>query len=209
LKELHSINTIEPDKDSIIEAYYDKTISRIDSVKNIIPFSDREYIIINNTKCRNVFFSYEKFSNIISNYKCKEFCIIHGDNTFSNIMLKNDEYPIFIDPRGYFGKTKLFGDPNYDWAKLYYSIVGNYDQFNIRNFILDIGTDEVSIFINSNNWEQLENEFFTLIGDHVVKNDIKLIHGIIWLSLTTSAWDDYDSICGAFYNGLWYLRDII
>ena len=27
------------------------------------------------------------------------------------------------------------------------------------------------------------------------------ILGIIWLSLTTYAWDDYDKVCGAFYKG--------
>jgi len=27
------------------------------------------------------------------------------------------------------------------------------------------------------------------------------ILGIIWMSLTTYAWDDYDKICGAFYKG--------
>lgn len=45
-------------------------------------------------------------------------------------------------------------------------------------------------------------EFFFDKLKNVDKTKIKLLHSIIWLSLTTYAWEDYDSICGAFYNGL-------
>jgi hypothetical protein len=38
---------------------------------------------------------------------------------------------------------------------------------------------------------------------------LQLIHAILWLSLTTYAWEDYDSVCGAFYNGLYYLEDCL
>lgn len=38
---------------------------------------------------------------------------------------------------------------------------------------------------------------------------MKVLLAIIWFSLTTYAWEDYDSICGAFYNGLWYLEDAL
>ena len=106
-----------------------------------------------------------------------------------------------IDPRGYFGKTKFYGDPDYDWAKLYYSIVGNYDQFNRKNFALDIQTRGVEIEILSNNWSDMENYFFDSLPG-VSRRKIKALHAVIWLSLTTYAWEDYDSICGAFYKGI-------
>ena len=38
-----------------------------------------------------------------------------------------DMKTILIDPRGYFGKTKFYGDVDYDWAKLYYSLCGEYE----------------------------------------------------------------------------------
>ena len=60
--------------------------------------------------------------------------------------------------------------------------------------------------IASNGWEELESVFFRLLADEVTVEQIHLIHAIIWLSLTTYAWEDYDSICGAFYNGLYYLE---
>ena len=38
---------------------------------------------------------------------------------------------------------------------------------------------------------------------------MKVFLAITWLSLTTYAWEDYDSICGAFYNGLYYLEEAL
>ena len=87
----------------------------------------------------------------------REFHLIHGDCTFSNLMLRNSDYsPVLIDPRGYLGFTELYGDVAYDWAKLYYSVVGNYDQFNRKRFRLTIREDSVQLDIASNGWEALE-----------------------------------------------------
>ena len=55
----------------------------------------------------------------------------------------------------------------------------------------------------------ISNDFFELLGDEVTKEQIKLIHAVIWLSLTTYAWEDYDSICGAFYKGILLLKDAL
>jgi hypothetical protein len=38
---------------------------------------------------------------------------------------------------------------------------------------------------------------------------MKILLAVFWLSLTTYAWEDYDSICGAFYNGLYYLEEAL
>ncbi len=78
----------------------------------------------------------------------------------------------------------------------------------MKRFRLDIEENEVKIDIYSNGWEDLESDFFEML-EGVNKQDILLIHAIIWLSLTTYAWEDYDSICGAFYNGLYYLEDVL
>ena len=45
-------------------------------------------------------------------------------------------------------------------------------------------------------------EFFFDNVPGINKEKIKALHAVIWLSLTTYAWEDYDSICGAFYNGI-------
>ena len=53
----------------------------------------------------------------------------------------------------------------------------------------------------------MEQSFFELTQTD--PHEIKLLHAVIWLSLTTYAWQDYDAICGAFYNGLYYLEDVL
>ena len=62
---------------------------------------------------------------------------------------------------------------------------------------------KVKLEINSNKWEELEDYFFELLEGEVCKKQMKLLLALVWLSLTTYAWEDYDSICGAFYNGLY------
>lgn len=209
LKKLHELGECTTDYYSLQNAYVDKTFERLSKIRDMIPFADERFITINGRKCRNVYFFQDELRERFAGYDTPVFKFLHGDCTFSNMMLRKGTEPVLIDPRGYFGYTEMYGDEAYDWAKLYYSIVGNYDQFNLKRFRLNIGEHEVQLSIDSNGWEDMENDFFEMIGNCVSKQDIKLIHAIIWLSLTTYAWEDYDSICGAFYNGLYYLEEVL
>jgi len=210
LKELHNLEpTMPANLEDVEENYLTKTFDRLEKVKNLIPFADKEFIKINGSYYKNVFFNKAELINAVKTIYPKEFCLIHGDCTFSNLMFDTfDMKAILIDPRGYFGKTKLFGDADYDWAKLYYSLKGEYDQFNRKKFTLDIKEKEVEFAIKPNNWADMEEFFFDCLPE-ANKRKIKLLHAIIWLSLTTYAWEDYDSICGAFYNGLVLLNELI
>lgn len=207
LRSVHAIESVPADRDSYYEAYIGKTFDRLEKIRDLVPFAGNEYIMVNGRKCRNVFFCRKEIEKAVMEYMPDSFCLIHGDCTFSNIMLKNDSIPVLIDPRGYFGHTELFGDVAYDWVKLYYSLYSNYDRFNLKKFILNIKEDEVELSIESNNWENMEEEFFKLTGDGISRRQMKLLLAITWLSLTTYAWEDYDSICGAFYNGVYYLEE--
>ncbi|MBQ8412908.1 MAG: phosphotransferase [Lachnospiraceae bacterium] len=215
LKKLHSIGGEVPtDYFSMQEAYADKTFDRLEKIRDLVPFANQEFIEINGRKCRNVFFYKDLLEEKLSKLDAKSFVLLHGDCTFCNMMLRDEDLqPLVIDPRGYFGYTEMYGDVAYDWAKLYYSIVGNYDRFNVKDFRLgiddsgDIG--KITLEIGSNGWEELEEEYLSLIADDVIGEQLKLIHAVIWLSLTTYAWEDYDSICGAFYNGLYYLEEVL
>ncbi|MEA4924878.1 MAG: NTP transferase domain-containing protein [Syntrophomonadaceae bacterium] len=209
LKEVQALERVPSDERSYKEAYVGKTFERLRKVYELIPFAKDEYVVINGKKCPNVFYRRSEIERLCNSYFPKEFKLIHGDCTFSNTMLRDGTEPVLIDPRGYFGFTEFFGDPAYDWAKLYYSIVGNYDQFNLKRFRLNIRESDVLLDIASNHWEDMEDEFFCLLEGEVTRPQIKLLHAIIWLSLTTYAWEDYDSICGAFYIGLKYLEEVI
>jgi len=212
LKKLHESEKISVDTFSVKEAYFNKTFDRLSRIQDMIPFGREKTIVINGRKCRNVYYHRRELEKALDKLvgNCKEFAFIHGDCTFSNMMLRENGSPVLIDPRGYFGYTELFGDVRYDWAKVYYSIVGNYDQFNLKRFRLHISENSdvgITLEIKSNHWESLAEEFLKITGQD--EKEIKLLHAVIWLSLTTYAWQDYDSICGAFYNGLYYLEEVL
>lgn len=207
------MHALEPAKPAVIsdveENYITKTFDRLSKVQNLIPFADKEFIKINGLYYKNIFFNQEEFIDAVKNIYPDKFYLIHGDCTFSNMMFDTfNMKAILIDPRGYFGKTKFYGDVDYDWAKLYYSLKGDYDQFNRKNFTLNIKEKDVEIAIKPNNWADMEDFFFECLPQ-VSKYKIKLLHAIIWLSLTTYAWEDYDSICGAFYNGIIRLGEVL
>lgn len=210
LKHLHSYESCQFNAESYYEAYIGKTFDRLEQIRNLVPFADQEYITINGKKCRNIFSYKQHLTELFNSFTPDRFVLLHGDCTFSNILLRNKtRSAVFIDPRGYFGKTELYGDPAYDWAKLYYSLVGNYDMFNLKRFDLTITDSNVELEIASSGWEDTEHDFFHMIGNEVSERQIRLIHAIIWFSLTTYAWEDYDSICGAFYKGSLLLEDLL
>lgn len=209
IRRIHRLDGCATDLASYDEAYIGKTFSRLQKVYDLVPFAHDREICINGNMCRNVFFQRQELERMVRKYVPKEFRLLHGDCTFSNLMMKEGNIPVMIDPRGYFGFTELYGDPAYDWVKLYYSIVGNYDQFNLKKFRLKIESTEVFLQINSNHWEDMEDVFFAALNEEVDREQMALLHAITWLSLTTYAWEDYDSICGAFYNGLQILAQVL
>lgn len=209
IRSIHQLESVPADKGSYYEAYIGKTKSRLDKVRDLIPFADDRTVLINGKSCRNIFYNWDELENLVMKYLPKTFKFIHGDCTFSNILLKSDKTPVLIDPRGYFGNSEFYGDAAYDWVKLYYSLSSNYDQFNLKHFSLDIGGNRVEFKIASNNWEDMEDDFFALLGGEVGRKQMKLFLAVIWLSLTTYAWEDYDSICGAFYQGLYCFEEAL
>ena len=209
LRDVHRMEAVPFDEGSYCDAYLGKTYKRLEKVRDLVPFANEPTVTVNGRVCRNIFFHQEEVEKLVMQYVPREFVLLHGDCTFSNIMLRHDSDPVLIDPRGYFGTTEFCGDVAYDWVKLYYSLVSNYDQFNLKRLSLEIGEEDVRLDIASNNWEDMEEEFFALLEGEVTRRQMKLLLAIIWLSLTTYAWDDYDSICGAFYNGLYYLEEAL
>jgi len=210
IKKIHSSektdnqNHEENDHESIIG----KTKKRLDSISHLIPNINNDFFYINELKCVNFYKHWDKVEQLCAPLiKNNHYSPIHGDITFSNIILEEStRKPFFIDPRGYYGKSIIFGDPDYDWAKVYYSIAGNYDQFNRKNFNLKIDSENVQLSIDSSGWEDFSELYLKKIARD--PNKIKIYHAIIWLSLTSYAWDDYDSICGAFYNGIKLMQKI-
>lgn len=203
LKKMHNYEKNKADPWDIYQEYFVKTIKRIRSVATAIPFANESEIPINGLLCRNVLSHVDLFRNIvIKNLMSTSFALFHGDCQLTNTLIDSEGEIFFIDPRGYFGKTERAGDVRYDWSKLYFSLSGNFDQFNIKHFDLAIEKDGVGFLINSGGWESLVPFLLNNIpAGEGEEKEIQLIHSIIWLSMASHAWEDFDSMCVAFYNG--------
>lgn len=208
LENLHSKKEIPSSKKEIKNVYIEKTFKRLKSVSKIIPnFSSADTFTINGVKCKNFFYkrNVEVFKDISESLYQKKFNPIHGDPTFSNIIINKQLKPIYIDPRGYFAKEKsIFGDTYYDFSKVYYSLIGNYDAFNRRKFKLYIDNNNIEIMMDKiypDNSKDLFKDYFK----SKIKN-IEIIHSLIWLSLSGYVKDDIDSILASFYNGIYWMN---
>ena len=114
-------------------------IKKVNNIK-ILDFYKILYII--NTKIYKLFEIKYK-----DNYYLTPF---HGDCQFNNILynIDKDDF-IFIDPRGYFGNSEIYGILEYDYSKLLFALSG-YDDFDNRNIDkLDIDIDNIKVIINS------------------------------------------------------------
>jgi GTP:adenosylcobinamide-phosphate guanylyltransferase len=207
LTSLHDKSSIETRHDEVIDVYLNKTISRVNSVASIIPNFDRPSITINGRKCRNVFA--DKHADVIGSLMPRlipdRFKPIHGDATFSNSLIDNKLRTWFIDPRGYFSKPGIMGDPWYDFAKVFYSAVGGYDTFNRRKFKLHVDNETVEVLLEEPRYAHTAREIFAeYFGPELAR--IEVLHGLIWLALSGYARDDIDSVIGSFYLGLYWLE---
>ncbi len=192
----------------VYHEYFTKTLKRLHSVARAIPFALDLTISINGLTCVNVLRAPHRLRRAVQGHLMEtRYAPIHGDCQLTNIMISEGKKVYFIDPRGYFGGSSVLGDVRYDWAKLYFSIEGNFDQFNIKNYELSISEQGVRYAIASNGWEHLTGELFARMPQvEADATQIKLIHAIIWLSMASHAWEDFDSMCVAFYNGTFLLQ---
>jgi hypothetical protein len=72
---------------------------------------------------------------------------IHGDCQFNNILIDTHTNLLFIDPRGNYGSSVLYGIPEYDDAKIKFALTG-YDLFDstpIYSSDIDILDDSMTL----------------------------------------------------------------
>jgi hypothetical protein len=211
LEQLHRLDTAPTDKADIEQVYLVKTLERIRSVAGIIPVFSHETIVVNGRKCKNPFAGndMEKGRETLLEFLPllipEKFTPIHGDATFSNTLIDDCLRVWFIDPRGYFYKPGIMGDPFYDFAKGYYSAVGHYDAFNRRKFKLYIDDETVEILMEPSAFSQTAESLFTERFTREMPR-IRLLHALIWLSFSGYVRDDVDSVIGAFCLGLYWLQ---
>ena len=204
LDSLHAIAEVDANTEDMIDVYLNKTKSRVKEVRSLIRDIDEPMVKINSRMCINPLCDEEYFEEHIKKISnIDKFNIIHGDNTFSNTIADENSKIWFIDPRGVFGSTPIYGDRRYDYAKLYYSAYGNYDSINSKDYRIKLDRRNVDLEIKSNGYEEFADLIIKRSG--VPKAEIQLIHAYIWFALTGYVKEDYDAVLFAFYKGcqLW------
>jgi len=131
--------------------------------------------------CNNL---YSRLRKNLEKYSTTEICMIHGDPVFTNVIITSTNTLKLIDMRGKIGDSlSVFGDPNYDFAKIYQSLIG-YDFIIhqqrptspitqsrlITSFEKKMGTDRMK-------WMYLLTSclFFTLIPLHSNETENQLL----------------------------------
>lgn len=178
LSRFHSISSLQLTKESyrqnlelethlkVLERYtlvdsLMKEYSFIDTVNDVKLKSFQEIIELLQTK----------FSEYIESLTEFTYTPIHGDCQFNNILWNQDtNSPLFIDPRGSFGTSDIYGPPEYDTAKIYFALSG-YDTFD--SMVVDTLTiDKNCLYLPK----------LMLLPNCLTKNDIITTYVIsIWL----------------------------
>jgi hypothetical protein len=157
LSNLHSFEKVIIDKYTYIRyiniEIYEKLIDRYSTIKPII--EKYSYIkTVNNVEILPFFKLIELIKSEV--YKIIESKVhfylvpIHGDCQFNNILYNlNKDDAIFIDPRGYYGESNIFGIEEYDYAKIAFALSG-YDEFDNRQIdTINIKKENIEISIHA------------------------------------------------------------
>jgi thiamine kinase-like enzyme len=95
---------------------------------------------------------------LIQNFYSDKYSLIHGDPHAGNILIDKSDKLYFIDPRGFYGNTLLYGLAHYDYAKLLFGLSGYsaFDTLHINelsiqdnNLNIDFITQHENIFVNN------------------------------------------------------------
>ena len=144
-------------------------------------------------------------------YHEKDNCLIHGDLCFSNIFcdFKNKNFKL-IDPRGKWG-SDMYGDIKYDVAKIRHSIIDGFD--TITNGLYSASLSEsnhvaMKIFKPKNHQEicmHLDN----LIQNKWNLNEIKLIEGLLFISMLPLHKDHFERQLAFYSIGIQLLNEVL
>lgn len=176
-------------KRALNNIYINKTIERLTKVKQDRNFSRyfEEEFYINNIKIERLSKLKELVIKLVEKLeinKKKELNIIHGDYFFANMLYDPTADIIkLIDPRGDFGGYGIYGDPNYDLAKLAHSVDGKYD-FIVEDLFeleeLDKGFNYKIVY--SKKYDEIKELFYSHF-DKKVRLKIKFIQALLFLSM--------------------------
>lgn len=192
----HIMNSINRIHETVLDDTYSKNINIYQNYCEKIKNRYQNYDYSRFTDSEKI---YQILLNKLSVYQEKhmgQMTVVHGDPVLTNIMINRFGKIKFIDMRGKLGDVlTLYGDSNYDWAKLYQSLIG-YDE------ILD------SNFISASYKSQLINYFEKRYTDKFGENQLEYLKYITAsLLFTLIPLHDNDK-CLSYYNLIYQLINI-
>ena len=199
--------------------YLDKINQRLDDFSNQLDEKDKfllndDKLVINGKTLKN----YNILQNqvklkIQSMYSENDFCIMHGDYCFSNIIFNHKDGIVkLIDPRGSFGsKIGIYGDIKYDLAKIAHSTFGQYDYFISRLYELEIIENKINYSVQKrSNHKLLENLTIQLIDSTGFKHqDIFFIVSLLFISMCSLHDEDYQRQKAFYIHGIKLLNNYL
>lgn len=175
------------------EEFVGKVLRRCDSIKDMLVKYDRDELERLLTKAFNILYHDKCKVGVMPN---TTYTLIHGDLNGSNVMYNETTGDVkFIDPRGYFGKSKMFGPEEYDFAKILYFLSG-YDIFNKSRVVYNDWKFD---------WECVLNADF--IPDKLNQWTLRIIVGIIWIALAQYIAQDIMKANLAYEHGVALLKE--
>ncbi len=127
----------------------------------------------------------------------KKYKTIHGDCHLSNILIDRDDNYYLIDPRGYFGDSKIYGIDYYDIGKILYSLSGFDELNNRKNHYFIIKDDDIIVNINNN----MDNYLFLF-----EKYNKKILINMVilhWFGLAEYSKSNIHKCISAYYFGIY------
>ena len=201
-------------REEYFSIYFQKTIDRINDLTNkneiFKKIFDKELIQINGQKLKNWLLIKDEIEKKVNNlYNEKDNCLIHGDLYFSNILYdsKMDNYKL-IDPRGKWGDG-IMGDIKYDVAKIRHSVTGSFD--TITNGLYSVKFDNEEIKFNlfePRHYQMISKELDRHIEKYWNLNEIKLIEGLLFISMLPLHKDNFERQLAFFCIGIKRLNEI-
>ncbi|BAQ22697.1 hypothetical protein AU156_gp047 [Edwardsiella phage PEi20] len=179
--------------------FHDKVLDRCASIQPVID-SFGKITHVNGVKIGRLKPMLKQALNHLINYQySRPYHVIHGDPNFSNTMITECDADIkFIDPRGYFGNTKVYGPRLYDEAKVLYAVSG-YDDFNADSLWGGLTIEGEQAMVNIEPLVYKYEKMDTFNEHH------HLAVAIIWIALGGYFKNNPLKAVSAYYYGMYLL----
>jgi dTDP-glucose pyrophosphorylase len=208
--------TVELSNSALSNFYWTKTTERLDAFARLRPeFADlvtAKEVRLNGRTLRGwVDIQPELEQRVRKLASRKEGQLIHGDLCFPNILFDPLSHLFkFIDPRGSFADSGIFGDARYDVAKLLHSIHGGYDFLIHDMFTVNrSGTDiQLQQFFPENRPAVLR-AFEEVFSQSFDMGEVRLLEGLLFLSMCPLHDDNPLRQTAMFVTGLRIVNEVL